>query len=138
MVSHVIRASILRGAKYFFWSSGGTLVICQKSNKGYITQMLLRFLIFWPRVFTRLYNSIESIALGVRERQNNTLKEKQTMRLKVRYLKVEPKIILIKKTHTHKVLVGPPSVCISALFSCKTVSYSALILRQRTSSKTIS
>lgn len=101
--------------------------------------MLLRFLIFWPRVFTRLYNSIESIALGVRERQNNTLKEKQTMRLKVRYLKVEPKIIIIKKnTHTHKVLVGPPSVCISALFSCKTVSYSALILRQRTSSKTIS
>ena len=64
--------------------------------------MLLRFLIFWPRVFTRLYNSIESIALGVRERQNNTLKEKQTMRLKVRYLKVEPKIIIIKKnTHTH-------------------------------------
>ena len=63
--------------------------------------MLLRFLIFWPRVFTRLYNSIESIALGVRERQNNTLKEKQTMRLKVRYLKVEPKIIIIKKKHTH-------------------------------------
>ena len=134
MVSHVIRASILRGAKYFFWSSGGTLVICQ----GYTIQMLLRFLIFLPRVFTPLYNSIESIALGVRERQNNTLKEKQTMRLKVRYLKVEPKIIIIKKTHTHKVLVGPPSVCISALFLCKTVSYSALILRQRTSSKTIS
>lgn len=63
--------------------------------------MLLRFLIFWPRVFTRLYNSIESIALGVRERQNNTLKEKQTMRLKVRYLKIELKIIIIKKnTHT--------------------------------------
>ena len=63
--------------------------------------MLLRFLIFWPRVFTRLYNSIESIALGVRERQNNTLKEKQTMRLKVRYLKVEPKIVIIEKnTHT--------------------------------------
>lgn len=63
--------------------------------------MLLRFLIFWPRAFARLYNSVESIALGLRERQNNTLKEKQTMRLKVRYLKEEPKIIIIKKTHTH-------------------------------------
>ena len=96
MVSHVMRVSILRGAKFFFLSSGGTLVICQKSNKGYIIQMLLRLLIFWPRVFARLYNSIEAIALGLRERQNNTLKEKQTMRLKVRCLKVEPKIIIIK------------------------------------------
>ena len=63
-------------------SRGGTLVIRQKSNKGYIIQMLLRFLIFWPLVFARLYNSIESIALGLRERQNNTLKEKTNNALK--------------------------------------------------------
>ena len=52
------------------------------------------------------------------------------MRLKVLAQKVEPEKKKKKKTthkHTTKVSVAPPSVRISALFSCKTVAHSALM-----------
>ena len=49
------------------------------------------------------------------------------MRLKVLAQKVEPEKKKTTHKHTTKVSVAPPSVRISALFSCKTVAHSALM-----------